>query len=57
MPFRLSKKSFYRKNERLILSKPDCDKTNILFGYSAFIKDLSEEQKGRVDVEDEELDL
>ena len=38
-------------------SKPDCDKMNILFGYSAFIKNLSEEQKGRVDVEDEELDL
>lgn len=38
-------------------SKPDCDKMNILFGYSAFIKDLSEEQKGKVDVEDEELDL
>lgn len=38
-------------------SKPDCDKMNILFGYSAFIKDLSEEQKGREDTEDEELDL
>ena len=47
----------YSRDNFNFSSKPDCDKMNILFGYSAFIKDLSEKQKGRVDVKDEELDL
>ena len=32
-------------------------KINILFGYSAFMKELSEEQKGRDGAEAEELGL
>ena len=38
----------YSRDNFNFSSKPDCDKMNILFGYSAFIKDLSEEQKGRM---------
>lgn len=47
----------YSRETFNLSSKSDFDKMNILFGHSAFMKDLSEEQKGRVDDEDEELDL
>ena len=47
----------YSRENLNVSSKTDFDKMNILFGYSAFISDLSEEHKDRVDAEDEELDL
>ena len=46
----------YSRENLNLYSKTDFDMSNILFGYSAFIKELSEEQKGRVDVKDEDED-
>ena len=47
----------YSRENLNLYSKTDFDISNVLFGYSAFIKELSEEQQQKEDTEDEELDL